>query len=142
MNTDLNIAILIPCYNEAIAISDVVNQFKKILPTSAIYVYDNNSTDNTADIAKSVCALVREEKNKGKGNVVRRMFADIEADIYLLIDGDNTYDINQAPDLINALITEQCDMVVGNRVEVIQDNKYKIYRPGHRLGNAFFGTVI
>lgn len=139
------IAVLIPCYNEAIAIADVINNFKTALPEAQIYVYDNNSTDNTATVAKAAGAIVRSEKNKGKGNVVRRMFADIDADIYVLVDGDNTYDARKSPELIDVLISNNLDMVVGARVEKSGDSnnqKYKTYRLGHRLGNQFFSKTI
>src|SRR3989338_5746388 len=100
MNNDINIAILIPCYNEEISIAKVIHEFQKTLPGYPIYVYDNNSTDKTAQVAVDAGAIVRNESHKGKGNVIRRMFADIDADIYLLIDGDNTYDIQKSPELI------------------------------------------
>ena len=139
------IAVLIPCYNEAIAIADVINNFKTALPEAQIYVYDNNSTDNTATVAKAAGAIVRFEKNKGKGNVVRRMFADIDADIYVLVDGDNTYDARKSPELIDVLISNNLDMVVGARVEKSDDlnsQKNKTYRLGHRFGNQFFSKTI
>lgn len=136
------IAVLIPCHNEAIAITSVVDDFKKILANADIYVYDNNSTDNTVEVAIKAGAIVRKESLKGKGNVVRRMFADIDADIYMLIDGDDTYDVNMAPKLISKLISEQLDMVVGNRVEVKADKKYDTYRLGHRFGNTLFSKLI
>ncbi|OGT46005.1 MAG: glycosyl transferase [Gammaproteobacteria bacterium RIFCSPHIGHO2_12_FULL_38_11] len=139
---NLDIAVLIPCHNEAITIASVINNFKKTLPDSIIYVYDNNSTDNTFTIAKQNGAIVRKEINKGKGNVVRRMFSDIEADIYLLIDGDDTYDVEKAPELISKLIDDNLDMVIGSRVEEISDDKYATYRLGHRFGNALFSTLI
>ncbi len=106
------IAVLLPCYNEALAIEKVVKDFKKYLPEADVYVYDNNSTDNTAEIARNAGAIVRQEYFQGKGNVVRRMFADIDADVYVMSDGDETYDIKRAPDLIQTLKSGQYDMVV------------------------------
>lgn len=142
MTNNLNVAVLIPCYNEALTIADVIRNFKKALPHAQIFVCDNNSTDNTADIAQKNGAIVRKEIHKGKGNVVRRMFADIDADIYVLVDGDNTYDANKAPELIDALITDHLDMVVGSRIEIQSDDKYATYRLGHRFGNSLFSTLI
>lgn len=141
-NQDLVIAILIPCHNEAITIADVIDGFEQSIPDCRVYVYDNNSTDNTVEIAKECGAIVRWELNKGKGNVVRRMFADVEADIYVMVDGDNTYDVTQAPLLINTLINEQLDMVVGARAEKISGDKYATYRLGHRFANAAFSKLI
>lgn len=137
-----NIAVLIPCHNEAITIGNVINAFKKKLPHAKIYVYDNLSSDNTFEIARSHDVIVKKELNKGKGNVVRRMFADIEADIYLLIDGDHTYDVEVAPDLIRQLIDNDLDMVVGARVEGNFKSKYDVYRFGHRLGNTLFSKLV
>lgn len=142
MNNDINIAILIPCYNEEISIAKVIHEFQKTLPGYPIYVYDNNSTDKTAQVAVDAGAIVRNESHKGKGNVIRRMFADIDADIYLLIDGDNTYDIQKSPELIKKLCEKQLDMVVASRIEKKDENKYAIYRLGHRFGNAFFSKII
>src|SRR5579859_6791855 len=110
------VAVLIPCYNEAAAIADVVTNFRAALPDAAIYVYDNNSTDNTVETAEQAGATVRREPLQGKGHVVRRMFADIEADIYLLVDGDGTYEAAAAPRLIAALVERQLDLVNGARV--------------------------
>ncbi|MBI1330910.1 MAG: glycosyltransferase [Alphaproteobacteria bacterium] len=125
------IAILVPCYNEEAAIATVVRDFQKALPSAAIYVYDNNSRDRTAEIARAAGAIVRHEPRKGKGNVVRRMFADVEADIYILVDGDDTYDASAAPMLVNRLIEDGCDIVSGRRVATAED----AYRAGHVLGN-------
>ena len=139
MDSSKKIAVLLPCYNEAAAISDVVKAFKASLPEADIYVYDNNSTDDTAEVAKNAGAIVRHETQKGKGNVIRRMFADINADIYLVADGDLTYDASAAPRLIEKLITDNLDMVVGTRI----DNKQSdIYRSGHRFGNTLFNRVV
>ncbi|OGT25528.1 MAG: glycosyl transferase [Gammaproteobacteria bacterium RIFCSPLOWO2_02_FULL_42_14] len=138
-----NIAILLPCYNEAITIAQTIQAFKNAIPSAVIYVYDNASTDDTSAIAKQHGAIVHLEKNKGKGNVVRRQFADIDADIYVLADGDNTYDASQAPLLIQTLIDEQCDMVVGARSEACESSdKYTVYRRGHRFGNQLFTGII
>lgn len=137
----LNVAVLIPCYNEAITIADVIQSFQQTLPRATIYVYDNHSTDNTASIAQSHGAITKTEMDKGKGNVVRRMFADIDADIYMLVDGDNTYDASQSSKLIQRLIDDDLDMVVGARVEEAIDSKNS-YRFGHRAGNKLFSTLI
>lgn len=126
-----NVAVLIPCYNEESAIGKVVGDFREALPLAAIYVYDNNSRDRTAEVARAAGAIVRTETLQGKGNVVRRMFADIEADIYVLVDGDATYDAASAPKMIRVLVDGPLDMVNGARVTTIQ----KAYRPGHRFGN-------
>src|SRR3990167_11447668 len=142
MNESLKLAILIPCYNEALAIANVIREFKQALPHSTIYVYDNHSSDNTSEIAKAHGAIVRFEKNKGKGNVVRRMFADIDADIYVMVDGDNTYEAKKAPELIAKLVDDHLDMVVGSRTETPIDDKYATYRLGHRFGNSLFSNMI
>src|SRR6202789_1416346 len=109
----LDIAILAPCYNEETAIPKVVADFRRILPHAKIYVYDNNSSDRTAEVARAAGAIVRTETLQGKGNVVRRMFADIEADVYVLVDGDATYDAESAPKMIQALLDGPLDMVNG-----------------------------
>lgn len=132
------VAVLIPCYNEAVAIGQVVTDFRASLPEAEIYVYDNNSTDGTADIARNAGAIVRIETQQGKGNVVRRMFADIEADIYVMVDGDNTYEAAAAPRLIDKLQAETLDMVSGCRVTEIQE----AYRPGHRFGNWMLTGLV
>jgi glycosyltransferase involved in cell wall biosynthesis len=129
--TSRRVAVLLPCYNEAVAISQVVRGFQAALPGAAIYVYDNNSTDTTAKEAAAAGALVRYEPRRGKGNVVRRMFADIDADIYVMADGDATYDPTTAPTMIELLVTQRLDMVVGKR----QANDEAAYRAGHRFGN-------
>lgn len=112
------IAVIIPCYNEEQAIEKVIKDFHKVLPEAEIYVYDNNSTDKTAQIACKAGAIVRQEPLQGKGNVVRRMFADIDADIYVMSDGDETYDIAKAPILVKELLDNNLDMVIGSRKEV------------------------
>mgnify|MGYP000191583430 CR=1 FL=1 len=135
---ELDIAVTIPCHNEAATIAGVVRNFQAALPMARIYVYDNNSTDNTAGIARDAGAIVRREPLQGKGHVVRRMFADIEADIYLMVDGDGTYDAAAAPRMVSRLIETGADMVVGAR---ITEDK-AAYRTGHRFGNAMLtGTV-
>src|SRR6185436_10052409 len=111
------IAVLVPCFNEEAAIASVVADFRESLPAAEIYVYDNNSSDRTAAIARQAGAEVRSERRQGKGHVVRRMFADIEADIYVLADGDATYDAASAPRMIETLLSERLDMVVGLRVD-------------------------
>jgi glycosyltransferase involved in cell wall biosynthesis len=129
--TAARIAVLIPCYNEEAAIAMVVRDFRASLPTATIYVYDNNSKDETVARARDAGAIVRSERRQGKGNVVRRMFADVEADIYVLVDGDDTYDASAAPSLIGKLVSEGLDIVSGQRVATGQS----AYRPGHVLGN-------
>ncbi|MBV8696295.1 MAG: glycosyltransferase [Bradyrhizobium sp.] len=129
--SSLRIAVLLPCFNEAAAVAAVVADFSKALPGATIYVYDNNSTDRTAELARAAGAEVRSERRQGKGHVVRRMFADIDADIYVLADGDATYDATSAPRLIARLVEDHLDMVVGLRV----DQAEAAYRKGHRTGN-------
>lgn len=131
------IAVLLPCYNEELTIAEVVRRFRETLPTAAIYVYDNNSRDLTALRARAAGATVIREPRQGKGNVVRRMFADIEADIYLMADGDGTYAPEDAPQLINTLLTERSDMVVGTRRGVTDDAG----RTGHAFGNSIFNRL-
>jgi glycosyltransferase involved in cell wall biosynthesis len=133
------IAVIIPCYNEARAIAQVVRDFQKALPESTIYVYDNNSRDDTRAVAAQAGAVVRGESRQGKGYVVSRAFADIDADIYLMVDGDGTYDASAAPTMIQCLVENQLDMVVGTR----QDNRVdKVYPKGHRFGNWILTTAI
>jgi glycosyltransferase involved in cell wall biosynthesis len=134
----LEIAVLIPCYNEEASISSVVRDFRATLPGATIYVYDNNSKDRTVELALEAGALVRTEPLQGKGNVVRRMFADIEADVYVLVDGDDTYHAPSAPLLISKLVNEQLDMVNGARVTEI----VAAYRPGHRFGNMMLTGIV
>jgi glycosyltransferase involved in cell wall biosynthesis len=125
------IAVLIPCYNEEATIERVVADFRAALPTADIYVYDNNSKDRTVEVARQAGAIVRTETRQGKGNVVRRMFADIEADIYILADGDDTYDAAAAPNLARVLVAEGYDVVSGKRIATGQ----AAYRAGHVFGN-------
>lgn len=133
-----SIAVLIPCYNEETAVPKVIADFRRVLPQAKIYVYDNNSRDRTMEVAKAAGAIVRSEPLQGKGNVVRRMFADIDADIYVLVDGDATYDADSAPKMIAALQNGPLDMVNGARVTDIE----KAYRPGHRFGNWLLTTMV
>jgi glycosyltransferase involved in cell wall biosynthesis len=132
------IAVLLPCYNEEAAIAQTVAGFRAALPRAAVYVYDNNSSDRTREIAAAAGAVVRIERMQGKGNVVRRMFADIEADVYLMADGDATYDPEAAPELVRRLLDEQLDMVVGARKSEVEE----AYRRGHRLGNRVFTGLL
>ena len=133
-----HIAVLIPCYNEEKTIGDVVARFRAALPGAAVHVYDNNSSDLTALAARGAGAVVYRERRQGKGNVVRRMFADIDADIYIMADGDGTYAPEDAPLLVNTLVTERADMVVGTRRRVTDDR-----RPaGHAFGNRLFKFAL
>ena len=134
----LRIAVLVPCYNEAAAIAQVVAGFRQALPTAHILVVDNNSTDDTVAIARKAGAETRHVPRQGKGNVVRRMFADVEADLYVLVDGDATYDAASAPRLIERLLAEGLDMVVGAR----KDTAIEAYRPGHRFGNRVLTEFV
>lgn len=134
----VDIAVLIPAYNEAATIGDVVRSFRAALPNCRIYVYDNNSYDNTAKLARDAGAIVRREPLQGKGHVVRRMFTDIEADVYVMVDGDATYDAAAAPRLVSRLIETQADMVVGARIT----EEKAAYRAGHRLGNRMLTGLV
>jgi len=132
------VAVLLPCHNEAAAIAGVVGAFRTALPAATIYVYDNNSTDRTIDLAQGAGAVVRTERHQGKGYVVRRMFADVDADIYVLADGDATYDAPSAPGMIAHLVAEKLDMVVGARVH----RDEAAYRPGHQTGNWLLTAFV
>ncbi|MDT7951916.1 MAG: glycosyltransferase family 2 protein [Acetobacteraceae bacterium] len=132
------IAVLIPCYNEEIAIASVVADFRAALPMATIYVYDNNSRDRTAEVARAAGAVVGRELLQGKGNVIRRMFADVEADIFVLVDGDATYEAASAPEMVRLLQDQRLDMVNGTRVSAIE----AAYRPGHRLGNVVLTGIV
>jgi glycosyltransferase involved in cell wall biosynthesis len=132
------LAVLVPCYNEAAAIAQVVADFKAALPGATVYVFDNNSTDETAAIAGRAGAVVRRETLQGKGNVVRRMFADVEADVYLMVDGDGTYDAASAPRLVATLLAGPHDMVSAARAETVD----AAYRPGHRFGNRLLTALV
>ncbi|AFE57946.1 glycosyltransferase [Rahnella aceris] len=135
------VAIVIPCYNEELAVKEVVTSFKNHIPEAIVYVFDNNSTDRTVEYAKSAGAEVRTVTFKGKGNVVRRMFSDVEADIYVMVDGDDTYDAASVYRLIDKLLDEHLDMVVGRREESADKNP-ETYRHGHRLGNRVLTGAV
>jgi hypothetical protein len=132
------IAVLVPCYNEEVAIGGVVSGFRAALPAATVYVYDNNSSDGTATAARDAGAVVRREVLQGKGHVVRRMFADIDADIYVLVDGDDTYDSSAAPALVGALMADELDMVTATRVTEVRG----AYRRGHRFGNRVLTGLV
>ena len=136
--TPYQVAVLVPCYNEERAIAKVVADFRAALPDAAIYVYDNNSTDSTVEAARGAGAVVRRETYQGKGHVVRRMFNDVEADVYVLVDGDATYDAPSAPAMIAKLIDERLDMVVAARI----DRETAAYRRGHRTGNRLLTGFV
>jgi len=135
---DLDIAVIVPCYNEAVAIGKVVADLRAALPQATVYVYDNNSSDGTSEVAAAAGALVRFEGRRGKGNVVRRAFADVDADVYVLIDGDDTYDAAAAPALVEALLDGPYDHVLGVR----RETSATAYRPGHALGNRAFNALV
>lgn len=137
-SSGLRIAVILPCYNEEAAIGQTIASFRAALPEAAVYVYDNNSSDRTVDYARAAGAVVRIERMQGKGHVVRRMFADVEADVYVLADGDATYDASAAPALIERLVEEKLDMVVGARRSEIE----LAYRRGHRFGNAMLTGML
>ena len=134
------IAVLIPCYNEAQTIKKVVEDAKAALPEAVVYVYDNNSADGTDEIAREAGAVVRYEYQQGKGNVIRRMFREIEAECYIMVDGDDTYPLNNAREMVDAVLKKNADMVVGDRLSstYFQENK----RPFHNLGNSLVRGVI
>jgi glycosyltransferase involved in cell wall biosynthesis len=136
--SQLRVAVVLPCYNEEAAIAQTVAGFRAALPGAAIYVYDNNSRDRTREVAAAAGAVVRDERMQGKGHVVRRMFADIEADVYVMADGDSTYDSAAAPELVARLVEERLDMVVGARKSEVEE----AYRRGHRLGNRLFTGLL
>ncbi len=132
------IAVIVPCFNEAGSVATVVRDFRRALPTARIYVYDNASTDETAELAREAGAIVRRESRRGKGHVVRRMFADVEADIYVLVDGDATYDASRAPAMVERLRRDSLDVVNGRRVAVDD----AAYRFGHQAGNRWISSVV
>ena len=132
------VAVLLPCFNEEAAIGQTIAGFRAALPGAVIYVYDNNSSDRTTEVARSAGAVVRSERQQGKGHVVRRMFADIDADVYVMADGDLTYDPAAAPPMVNMLLDQQLDMVVGTR----QHEERGAYRGGHVLGNRLFTGLL
>jgi glycosyltransferase involved in cell wall biosynthesis len=133
-----SVAVLIPCFNEAPAIAAVVADFQRVLPEATVYVYDNNSTDGTAERALEAGAVVRHEPRQGKGNVVRRMFADIDADVYVMVDGDDTYDAESARMMVDRTLDEGLDMVVGSRAPINET----IHRRGHTAGNMAFTGLL
>jgi glycosyltransferase involved in cell wall biosynthesis len=134
----MKVAVLLPCFNEEAAIAQTVAGFRAVLPDADIYVYDNNSSDRTREVAAAAGAIVRTERMQGKGNVVRRMFADVDADIYIMADGDATYEATAAPAMVAQLIDERLDMVVGARRSEVD----AAYRRGHRFGNAMLTTML
>lgn len=133
-----SVAVIIPCFNEALTIATVVADFRTALPGATIFVFDNNSTDGTAAAAQAAGAVVRRVSRQGKGNVMRRMFADVEADVYVLVDGDATYDAGVAPALIERLVLQHLDMVVGAREQTSRE----AYRTGHQLGNRLLTRTM
>ena len=135
---NIDIAVLVPCYNEEAAISNVVNDFRMALPAASIYVYDNNSSDGTIEAAQSSGAIVRTEPLQGKGNVVGRMFADVEADVFVMVDGDDTYDASAAPMLVKKLLDENLDLVNGKRIH----EDHEAYRTGHQFGNTILTSLV
>ncbi|MCU4118368.1 glycosyltransferase family 2 protein [Variovorax sp. N23] len=136
----LRIAVILPCFNEAGAIATVIADCKAVLPHAVIHVFDNNSTDDTAAVARTHGARVTHVPLRGKGNVVRRMFADVEADVYVMVDGDATYDVSKAAQMIDRLVSENLDMVVGARFD--DGRNPQTYRPGHRLGNTLLTSAV
>lgn len=136
--SDLNIAVILPCHNEAAVIAEVVKSFQMALAGARVFVIDNNSTDDTAAVARNAGAFVIAESLKGKGNAVRRAFSDIEADIYVMADGDGTYDAGRAPELVQLMVDEHLDMVVGTR----HTQSENAYRSGHRAGNILFNLLL
>src|SRR3954467_8322652 len=134
----MRVAVLVPCFNEETAVATVVADFRKALPSADIFVYDNNSSDRTIAVARDAGAQVRSERRQGKGHVVRRMFADVDADIYVLVDGDATYDAASAPRMIDMLVSQHLDMVVGVRIQRAQ----AAYRRGHRTGNRILSHFL
>ena len=134
----MRIAVLVPCFNEEAAVAAVVGGFRKALPSAQVYVYDNNSKDRTAEVARAAGAEVRSERRQGKGHVVRRMFADVDADVYVLVDGDATYDAPSVPGMIERLVNDHLDVVVGLRV----DQEQAAYRRGHRTGNWLLTSFL
>ena len=135
-----SIAVLIPCYNEARTVAKVVADYRAALPQATVYVYDNNSTDGTADLAAAAGAVVRKERQQGKGNVLRRMFREIDAECYLLVDGDDTYPAEAAPEMVRAVRERGADMVVGDRLSSTYFTQNK--RPFHNFGNSFVRFCI
>ncbi|MBS7700966.1 MULTISPECIES: glycosyltransferase family 2 protein [unclassified Chelatococcus] len=138
MSSEPRIAVLVPCYNEAASIGAVIRDFRASLPQADIFVYDNNSTDDTVAIATAAGAIVRSEPRQGKGFVVRRMFADVDADVYVIVDGDDTYDAASAPRLVELVLRDNCDLVNGARVPTNE----AAFRAGHKFGNRMLSTLV
>lgn len=138
-NRPARVAVLLPCLNEAGAIGEVVRRFRTTLPQAEIYVFDNGSEDDTAQVAQAAGAIVCQEPRRGKGNVVARMFSDVDADVYVLADGDGTYDVAKAPELVNLLVQQNLDMVVGCRTPI---SRQVTYRPGHQFGNRLITGAV
>ncbi|CAH1687898.1 Glycosyltransferase involved in cell wall biosynthesis [Hyphomicrobiales bacterium] len=138
MSSEPRIAVLVPCYNEAASIDAVVRDFRASLPQADIFVYDNNSTDDTVAIATAAGAIVRSEPRQGKGFVVRRMFADVDADVYVIVDGDDTYDASAAPRLVELVLKDNCDLVNGARVPTNE----AAFRAGHKFGNRMLSALV
>src|SRR5262245_20466158 len=136
--TEPSIAVILPCYNEGAVVAQVVGDFRRHLPSADIYVYDNNSDDDTARQAEHANAIVRRETMRGKGHVVRRAFSEVDADVYILADGDGTYDASAAPELVHKLWSQRLDMVIGVR----KHRDKSAYRIGHRFGNRFFNNMV
>jgi len=136
--TSVRVAVLLPCYNEAVAIGRTVEAFAEALPQATIYVFDNNSSDDSIAVARAAGAVVRTVRQQGKGHVVRRMFADVDADVYVMADGDATYEAAAAPALVAAMLEDKLDMVVGARKSEVE----AAYRPGHRLGNRLLTGLL
>lgn len=134
------IAVLIPCYNESKTVRKVVEDFRRELPEAVIYVYDNNSTDGTGDLAREAGAVVRQERRQGKGSVIRRMFREVDARVYVIVDGDDTYPAEAAPEMVRRVLEEQADMVVGDRLSSTYYTENK--RPFHNFGNSFVKNCI
>ena len=134
------IAVLIPCFNESLTIEKVIKDFRRVLPDALIYVYDNNSTDNTAEIAKNAGAIVRHEYRQGKGNVIRSMFRNIDADCYIMTDGDDTYPAEYSKQMTDLVLEGKADMVIGDRLSAtyFEENK----RPFHNFGNNLVRNCI
>lgn len=134
------IAVLIPCYNESKTVKKVVEDFRRELPEAVVYVYDNNSTDGTGDLAREAGAVVRLERRQGKGSVIRRMFREVDAEVYVIVDGDDTYPAEAAPEMVRRVLEEQADMVVGDRLSSTYYTENK--RPFHNFGNSFVKNCI
>ncbi len=134
------VAVLVPCYNESMTVKKVVEDFRRVMPEAVVYVYDNNSTDGTGELAAEAGAVVRREYQQGKGNVIRRMFREIEAEVYLMVDGDDTYPAEAAPEMVRKVVEEQADMVVGDRLSSTYYTENK--RPFHNFGNSFVKNCI